>query len=426
MNPSHPRDVGAVSPNNTWSPGQQLAAFLRNVAQTSDSPMALVVERAEGCVLHTAGGREYLDLLAGIGVAALGHGNARVKAAIHEQAEKHLHVMVYGELVQYTQAALARKLCSLLPPSLDNVYFTNSGTEAVEGALKLARKATGRTLLLSCNGGFHGDTFGSVSMGGNPVYKTPFEPLLGDVAQIDFNSFEALHCIDSHCAAVLVEPVQAEAGVMLPAPGWLAELRARCTEVGALLIFDEVLTGMGRCGTMFAFEQFGAVPDVLVLAKALGGGLPLGAFIASRQVMRTLSHDPALAHVTTFGGHPLSCAAGLASLDVMLEDDLPGRAAKLGAWFADKLRERLPAPAVHDVRHAGLLIGIEMDTAVLASAFTMACRSEGLLLGWTLHDDRVVRLAPPLVICEAELDDASLRMERALSRVLSPNATKRG
>jgi acetylornithine/succinyldiaminopimelate/putrescine aminotransferase len=426
LSPSHPRDVGAEPPRAGWSPGEQLAAFLRNVAQTSDSPIGLVVERAEGCVLHTAGGREYLDLLAGIGVAALGHGNPRVKAAIHEQAERHLHVMVYGELVQQSQAALARRLCSLLPAPLDNVYFTNSGTEAVEGALKLARKATGRTWLLSCHGGFHGDTMGSVSMGGNPVYKTPFEPLLGDVAQIDFNSFEALHCIDERYAAVLVEPVQAEAGVVLPKAGWLAALRARCTEVGALLVFDEVLTGMGRCGTMFAFEQFGAVPDVLVLAKALGGGLPLGAFVASRATMRTLAHDPALAHVTTFGGHPLSCAAGLASLEVLLEEELPARAARLGAWFADRLRSRLPAPEVREVRHAGMLIGLEMDTAALAASFTQACRSEGLLRGWTLHDDRVVRLAPPLVIREAELDDASLRMERALARVRNPSATKRG
>lgn len=408
-----------------WTPGEQLAAFLRNVAQTSDSPLGLVVERAEGCTLHTAGGREFLDLLAGIGVAALGHGNPRVLAAIREQAEKHLHVMVYGEMVQQSQVALARRLCGLLPAGLDNVYFTNSGTEAVEGALKLARKATGRTWLLSCHGGFHGDTMGSVSVGGNPLYKTPFEPLVGDVAQIDFNDFDGLLCIDERYAAVIVEPVQAEAGVVLPKPGWLAALRARCTEVGALLIFDEVITGMGRTGSLFAFEQHDAVPDVLVLAKALGGGLPLGAFIASRSVMRTLARDPALSHVTTFGGHPLSCAAGLAALEVLLEDELPARAARVGAWFAERLRLRLPTPVVRDVRHAGLLVGIEMDTAAHAAAFTQACRSEGLLLGWTLHDDRVVRLAPPLVIREAELDDASLRMERALARVMSPGNTRR-
>ncbi len=401
------------------TPGEQLAAFLRNVAQTSDSPLGLVVERASGCTIHTAGGREYLDLLAGIGVCALGHGNARVLEAIRVQAEKHLHVMVYGELVQNAQAALARKLASVLPASLDNVYFTNSGTEAVEGALKLARKATGRTWLVSCSGGFHGDTMGSVSVGGNPVYRTPFEPLVGDVAQIDFNDFDGLAAIDERHAAVIVEPVQAEAGVILPKPGWLAALRARCSEHGVLLIFDEVLTGFGRTGSLFAFEREGVVPDVLVLAKALGGGLPLGAFIASRRVMRTLSHDPPLAHVTTFGGHPLSCAAGLASLEVMLEDKLAERAARLGEWFADRLRQRLRSPAVREIRHAGLLIGIELDASSRAAAFTQACRSEGMLLGWTLHDDRVVRLAPPLVIHEAELDDASLRMERALSRTAS-------
>ena len=340
-----------------------------------------------------------------------------VLAAIREQAERHLHVMVYGELVQEAQVRLASRLAGLLPPSLDNVYFTNSGTEAVEGALKLARKATGRTWLLSCHGGFHGDTLGSVSVGGNPVYRDPFEPLLGNVARIDFNSFEALECIDERYAAVILEPVQAEAGVVLPKPGWLAALRRRCTEVGALLVFDEVITGFGRTGSLFAFEQHDAVPDVLVLAKALGGGMPLGAFVASRRVMRTLASNPALSHVTTFGGHPVSCAAGLAALEVLLEQDLPARAAALGARFAARLRLGLPAPAVRDVRHAGLLVGIEMESAALASAFTAACRDEGLLLGWTLHDDRVVRLAPPLVIREAELDEAAQRMERAMARV---------
>lgn len=420
-----PRSSTPPEPQGDLSPGAQLAAFLRHVAQTSDSPLGLVVERASGCTLHTAGGREFLDLLAGIGVAALGHGHPRVLEAIRAQADKHLHVMVYGEMVQQAQVALASRLCSLLPAGLDNVYFTNSGTEAVEGALKLARKATGRTWLLGCHGGFHGDTMGSVSVGGNPVFRTPFEPLVGDVAHIDFNDFDALLCIDERYAAVILEPVQAEAGVVLPKPGWLAALRARCTEVGALLIFDEVITGFGRTGSLFAFEREGVVPDVLVLAKALGGGMPLGAFVASRPVMRTLARDPALSHVTTFGGHPVSCAAGLAALGVLVEEKLPERAARLGDWFAEKLRQRLPAPAVVEVRNAGLLVGIEMDTAEHTAAFTQACRSEGLLLGWTLHDDRVVRLAPPLVISEAELDDATLRMERALARVMGTGGRRR-
>jgi len=405
-------------PRIPLTPGEQLSAFLRHVAQTSDSPLGIVIERARGCTLHAAGGREFLDLLAGIGVAALGHGNARVLEAIEAQARKHLHVMVYGEMVQEPQAALAKRLTGLLPRSLDCVYFTSSGTEAVEGALKLARKATGRTRLLSFHGGFHGDTFGSLTMGGNALYKTPFEPLLGDCAQIDFNDFQALQWVDEKIAGVLVEPVQAEAGVVLPQRGYLAAMRARCSEVGALLIYDEVITGMGRTGRMFAFEHHGdeAVPDILVLAKALGGGMPLGAFVSSRQHMSSLAHDPPLSHVTTFGGHPVSCAAGLAALDVIVEENLPARAAHLGAYFAERLRTRLLPPHVVEIRVAGLLIGIEMASAELAADFTRQCRSEGLLLGWTLHDDRVVRLAPPLVISEAELDDASLRMERAMVR----------
>lgn len=398
------------------TPGEQLSAFLGHVAQTSDSPIGLVVESAEGATLRTAGGREYLDLLAGIGVAALGHGNRRVLDAIARQAERHLHVMVYGELVQEAQVALAARLSALLPPSLGCVYFTNSGTEAVEGALKLARKATGRAGLISFRGGFHGDTFGSLSMGGNPVYKTPFEPLLPGAEQIPYDDDSGFGRIDETTAAVLVEPVQAEAGVVIPRPGWLAALGERCRDVGALLIFDEVLTGLGRTGSLFAFEREGVVPDVLVLAKALGGGLPLGAFVSSRQRMKTLAHDPPLAHVTTFGGHPLSCAAGLACLEEIVERGLAERAARLGETFCAALRRRLGGPHVREIRHAGLLIGIEMTSAKLAVSFTSACRGEGLLLGWTLHDDRVVRLAPPLAIHEAELDEASLRMERALAR----------
>ncbi len=382
--------------------------------------MGLVVERADGANVITAGGKEYLDLLAGIGVAALGHGNARVLAAIEKQMRRHLHVMVYGEFVQEPQVELARRLVGLLPETLQSVYFTNSGTEAVEGALKLARKATGRSRLASFRGGFHGDTLGSVSVGGNPLYREPFQPLLPEVDFLGFNETESLDLIDERTAAVIVEPVQAEAGVVLPAPGFLASLRRRCDETGALLIFDEVVTAFGRTGRLFALEhEPEAVPDILVLAKALGGGMPLGAFVASRELLRHLSVDPPLGHVTTFGGHPVCCAAGLACLEEILEHDLADRAAELGAWFADRLRRRLDPRAVVDVRHIGMLLGVEMRDPTLVSEFTTACRHEGLILGWTLHDDRVVRLAPPLTITEAELDDASLRMERALARVLA-------
>jgi acetylornithine/succinyldiaminopimelate/putrescine aminotransferase len=393
-----------------------LSGFFRNVAQTSDAPMGIVVASASGATLKAADGSEYLDLLGGIGVAALGHGHPRVLAAIAEQASRHLHVMVYGELVQEAQVRLAERLVSLLPSPLDNVYFTNSGAEAIEGALKLARKFTGRVGVVAFHAGFHGDTLGALSIGGNPHYRDPFEPLLPNVTHLRFDDPDELSRIDERTAAVFVEPVQGEAGVIIPRAGYLSALRARCTAVGALLVYDEVITGFGRTGRMFAFEHEGAVPDVLVLAKALGGGLPLGAFVTSKSRMKTLAFDPPLGHVTTFGGHPLSCAAGLAALEVLVEENLAERARARGALLARQLRERLPAEQLVTVRQIGLLIGAELRSARFVERFARECRREGLIVGWTLNDDRVLRLAPPLVIGEAEIDEATLRMERAASR----------
>ena len=391
--------------------------FLTHLAQTSLEPMGIEVASAQGATVTSADGRSYIDLLAGIGVAALGHGNPRVLAAIARQAQRHLHVMVYGEFIQEAQVGLATALAELLPESLSSVYFTNSGAEAVEGALKLARKASGRSRLLSFAGGFHGDTLGAVSVGGNPVYRDPFLPLLPDVGFLRFNDFDGLGDIDHTVAAVIVEPVQAEAGVILPRPGWLAALRQRCSETGTLLIFDEVITGLGRSGTMFAFEGQGAVPDILLLAKALGGGLPLGAFIASPRLMLSLATDPPLGHVTTFGGHPLSCAAGLACLQIICEDGLARVADQSGAHLEGLLATALPADMLVEVRRAGLLIGMEMATPALAASFTRACRQCGLILGWTLHNDRVVRLAPPLTISRAELEEAAARMSTAAAEI---------
>jgi acetylornithine/N-succinyldiaminopimelate aminotransferase len=396
--------------------GHLLSGFFRSVAQTSDSPMGIVVERARGATIRAADGTEYIDLLAGIGVAALGHGHPRVLAAIEEQARRHLHVMVYGELIQEMQVRLAEKLASVLPQSLSNVYFSNSGAEAIEGALKLARKAMKRHRIVAFERGFHGDTTGALALGGNPVYRVPFAPLLPEVEHIPFDQCESLSRIDERTAAVFVEPVQGEAGVIIPRPGYLPALRKRCTDVGAMLVFDEVITGFGRTGKLFALEHEDVVPDILVLAKALGGGLPLGAFVASKSVMRVLSTEPPLGHVTTFGGHPLSCAAGLASLEAILEEGLVERAYARGRVFADLLRDRLPAEHVVDIRQIGLLVGIEMSSSNLVESFSRECRREGLILGWTLHDDRVVRLAPPLIISEAELDEATLRMQRAAAR----------
>jgi acetylornithine/N-succinyldiaminopimelate aminotransferase len=388
--------------------------FLRHVCQTSDAPMGIVVDRAQGSTVWDREGRAWLDLLAGMGVANVGHAHPEVVAAVQAQAARHLHVMVYGEFVQEAQARLAARLAGLLPASLSVVYFTSTGAEAIEGALKTARKHTGRTNFVAFDGAFHGDTFGALSIGGNPVYRRPFEPLLPGITFLPFDDLEALPAIDHETAAVVIEPVQAEGGVRVPSPGYLAALRHRCDEVGALLIFDEVVTGLGRTGTLFGFEHWQVVPDVLVLAKALGGGLPLGAFIASPTIMRTLQHDPPLAHVTTFGGHPVSCAAGLAALEVLLRDDLPGRAARVGAAFAVSLRDLRGRGGLVAVRGLGLLLGMEFATAAQCSRFAAAAFAEGLILNWTLHADTVVRLAPPLVLTDHDRAEAVRAIGRAL------------
>lgn len=377
--------------------------FRAHVCQTSDSPMALEIDRAAG--------REYLDLLAGMGVANVGHAHPEVVAAVREQAGRYLHAMVYGEYVQEPQVRLASRIAELLPAPLEVVYFTNSGTEAIEGAIKTARKATGRRRLVAFEGSFHGDTTGALALGGNAVYRTPFEPLLADVRMLPFGDEDGLAEIDDSVAAAFVEPIQAEGGVRLPPPGFLEHLRRRCSEVGALLVYDEVVTGFGRTGRRFGFEWDDAVPDVLVLAKALGGGMPLGAFVSSREVLGTLSVDPPLAHVTTFGGHPVSCAAGLAALEVLERERLWLRAETIGKRLRAGIRELPWDGRVRDVRGRGALVGVELTDAETTRGFTAGCFDAGLVLNWTLHQDCVVRLAPPLVLRDDELERALGKME---------------
>ena len=388
--------------------------FLRYVCQTSPEPMGIEVERAHGCVIVDKNGKEYLDFLSGIGVASIGHTHPAVVHAIKEQAERYLHAMVYGEYVQEPQVRLARRLAEVAPPPLSVTYFTNSGTEAIEGALKTARKYTGRAGLISFFGSFHGDTFGSLSVGGNPLYREPFEPLLPGVTFLPFNAKAALERIDDRVAAVIIEPIQGEGGVRIPDHDFLPALRHRCNEVGALLIFDEVITGFGRTGRMFASEHWDVTPDVLVLAKALGGGMPLGAFIGTPEIMATLSADPPLAHVTTFGGHPVCCAAGLASLNFMLETNLPQRAREKGEELIRKLRSLVGHGEFTTVRGRGLLIGMDFTSPEATRHFVQRCFAAGLILGWTLHRDTVVRLAPPLIISSAEIDRAIAIMHDAL------------
>jgi acetylornithine/N-succinyldiaminopimelate aminotransferase len=366
--------------------------------------MGLVVERAQGSHVYTRDGRKYLDFMSGICVANIGHTHPEVVAAVQRQAAEYLHVMVYGEYVLPVQVELAAQLARLAPPPLDTVYFTNSGTEANEGALKLAKKRTGRRRLVAFEGSFHGDSHGSLSVTGREVYRRPFEPLLPEVAFLPFDDVGALDRIDETVAAVITEPIQGEGGIRVPGDAFLPALRRRCTEVGALLIFDEVQTGMGRTGTMFALEHWGVTPDLLVLAKALGAGLPLGAFLGAAETMRALSVDPPLSHVTTFGGNPVCCAAALAGLEVLERDALPRRAATLGAQLSAALQElgrRLGG--VVEVRGKGLHLGLELESPALTERFVSGAFERGLILGWTLHTQRVVRIAPPLTLSEADM-----------------------
>ncbi|SRR5579875_753371 len=392
------------------------ADFLDFLAQTSPDPIGLEIERAEGSWLIARDGKRYLDFISGIGVANCGHANPKVLAAIRRQSERYLHVMVYGEYVLDAQVELARRLIRLLPAGLEQVYFTSSGAEAIEGSLKTARKHTGRSAFVAFDGAYHGDTMGALALAGNPGFRAPFQPLPGPVHHLPYGEIAALEAIDDTVAAVVIEPVQAEGGVHVPTAEFMHALRERCSAAGALLIFDEVLTGFGRTGKLFALEHFGVVPDIVVMAKALGGGLPLGGFCASRSLLAVLAHDPPLGHITTFGGHPLSCAAGLAALEVMVEENLAERAARIGNNIIGHLKN-LRAPAITAVRGVGLLIGIELKCADLTRRLAARCIEAGVIVNWTLNCDRVVRLAPPLTISDTEVDFALRAITDSLGQV---------
>ncbi len=387
--------------------------FARHVAWTSDTPLGLTVDRAEGPFIYLTGGRRLIDFISGIAVSSLGHRHPRVVEAIKAQVDRHLHVMVYGELVQAPQAAFAALLAAQLPPPLQTVYFTMTGTEANEGALKLAKKYTGRTRMVAFERSYHGDTHGALSVTGRRVYRDPFRPLLPGVTFLPFDDVAALDAIDAETACVITEPIQGEGGIRVPSDAWMRRLRDRCTETGALLIFDEIQTGFGRTGTCFAFEGFGVVPDVLTLAKAMGGGMPLGAFIASPAIFDAFRRDPPLSHVTTFGGHPVSCAAAHAALTALLEEGLPARAAEVG----ERVRMRLAHPLIREVRGRGAMLGMDLRDPVVTEGVVHRCLERGVLLGWTLHADSLVRLAPPLNIPFEVLDEALAIILDALDAV---------
>ena len=393
--------------------------FLSHICQTSDEPMGIIVDHAFGSTIVDRYGKTYLDFISGIGVANVGHSHPAVVRAIADQASRHLHVMVYGEFIQAAQVHLAKQLADVVPPPLSVTYFTNSGTEAVEGALKTAKKRTGRKNLIAFTGSFHGDSQGSLSVTGRDIYRKPFLPLLSNVTFLPFNQTQNLEVIDSETAAVIIEPIQGEGGVHIPSDDFLPALRKRCDQTGALLIFDEVMTGLGRTGRLFACQHWNVTPDMMILAKALGGGMPLGAFISRPDILKTLSEDPPLSHVSTFGGHPVCCAAGLAALEVVFKEDLPAQASQKGKRILKTLTEwRNTIGGIRDVRGKGLLIGLELESSDITRRFVTACREAGLILGWTLHSDCLVRLAPPLVMTEHEIDTGLSIIQAALMKSL--------
>lgn len=377
-------------------------AFSEHLAQTSPHPLALDIVRAEGCHLYDRSGERYLDLVSGLAVTNVGHRHPRVITAIKDQCDKYLHVIPYGEFVQEPQVRYAEKLTSLLPTSLNCVYFVNSGTEAIEASVKLAKRVTGRTELVGCKKSYHGSTHGSLSLTDNGKKRYRNLPLLPDVEHIAFNDLDDLKLIDERTACVVVEPIQGDAGVRVPDRSWMLALRKRCDETGALLVFDEVQTGFGRTGKLFAFEHFGAVPDILVLGKALGGGLPMGAFISSREHMHLLTHDPVLGHITTFGGHPLPCVAGLAALEVLLEEGMIANAARMGDLF----KEQLVHPKIKEVRGLGLMLAVDLGDADVVQKVVMGCLEQGVLGFWFLSCPEAFRVAPPLCISETEVREA--------------------
>lgn len=377
----------------------QRELFLKHVAQTSPAPMAFEIARAEGCMLYDVSGKEYIDLIGGISVANTGHRHPAVVAAIQKQLDAYLHVMVYGEFVESPQVQYARLLAENLPPSLNAVYFTNSGAEAVEGAMKLAKRVTGGVQIIAFNNSYHGSTQGALSIMGDEYWRNAFRPLLPDVLHLEYNSFDAIKEIRPHTACVIVETVQAEAGIKAPSADWMQALRERCTETRTLLILDEIQAGFGRTGRLWGFEHFNIIPDVLLLGKALGGGMPLGAFIADKQLMDAFTENPVLGHITTFGGHPVCCAAGMAAMKALLEEGMMKGVKQKEEMYLSLLKHE----KIKSVRSFGLWMALEFDSFETNKKVIDACIANGVLTDWFLFAPNCLRISPPLVIGEQQI-----------------------
>ncbi|MCR9171659.1 MAG: aspartate aminotransferase family protein [bacterium] len=392
-------------------PNNKQNDFLKLQGQTNPFPYLIDVDRAEGSWIIDTSGKRYLDMIAGVAVNNIGHNHPKVVEAVKSQVDRHMHVMVYGEFVQDAQLNFAKKLTSLLPDSLNAVYTVNSGTEANEAALKLAKRVTRRTELVSFRGSYHGSTHGSLSVSGNETKKEAFRPLLPDVRFLTFNAVDQLDQITEKTAGVIIETVQGDAGVRIPSKDFLLALRKRCSEVGAQLIFDEIQCGMGRTGKLFAFEHFGVVPDILTLGKALGGGMPIGALVSSRENLHQFTFNPMLGHITTFGGHPVVCAAGHACLEVMDAEIDFKEVERLGALLESLLENE---PEIKEIRRIGMMFAFDMESFERVEKVVKKCLKKGLISFWFLSHPYSFRLSPPLNISEEEIREAARIISEAI------------
>ena len=386
--------------------------FLQNTAQTSNSPRLIEIEKAEGSYLYGPNGQKYLDLVSGFNVSNIGHRHPKVVQAIENQLKKYLHVTVYGEFVQAPQVQFATQLLKNLPSTFGSVYLTNSGAEAVEGAMKIAKRFTGRRQIIAAKNAYHGSTQGALSLIGGNQYQEAYAPLLPEIDFIEFNNQDDLVSITKKTAAVIIEAVQGEAGVRVPTKEYLQALRAKCTEMGALLIFDEIQTGFGRTGKLFAFEHFDIVPDILMLAKGIGGGMPLGAFVAPKPIMDVIKDNPMLGHITTFGGHPVSCAAAIASLQVILEERLIDKVEEKAQLF----RQELNHPKIKEIRGLGLMMCLQVENFDQVYNVSKYCAENGVMIDWYLHCETALRIAPPLTISTEEIIEACTVIRKAIDK----------
>jgi acetylornithine/succinyldiaminopimelate/putrescine aminotransferase len=393
----------------------QRQLFLEHVAQTSETPLCFEVSKAEGVYLMNENGKKHIDLIGGISVCNVGHGNEKVKQAIHEQVEKYMHVMVYGEVIMSPQIEYAKALASYLPENLNSIYFTNSGSEATEGAMKLAKRVTGRTKIISFKNSYHGSTQGALSVMGSEYWQQAYRPLLPNIFQFEYGSQESIDAIDEQTACIILETVQSEAGVIVPDINWLHAIRKKCDETGCLLIFDEIQTAFGRTGSLFRFQTIHVVPDILLLGKALGGGMPMGAFVSSKMYMDAFTINPVLGHITTFGGHPVCCAAGKAGLDFLIENNLHQSVSKKEALFHSLLIHT----AIKKISSCGLLMAIEFENYEINKKIIDQCILNGVFTDWFLFASNCLRIAPPLIISEEEIKESCKIILNSIDEILN-------